>query len=55
MNIIILTVHVSISKFHNTNDKNTGMTNNSSFTNTKLYTTTTAVHEKPADTIEKNL
>ena len=49
----ILKVSVSISKCHNTNDKIIDMTRNWSFTNTTSSTTTAAVHEKPADTIEK--
>ena len=50
-----LTVPVSISKRHNTNDKNIDMTLNSSFTNTTLSTNTADVHEKPPDTIDQEI
>ena len=47
------TVSVSISKFHNTKDKNIDMVLNSSSTKITSSTTTATVHRKPADTIEK--
>ena len=49
----ILTVPVSISCYHNTDERNFDMTLNLSSTNTMASTITAAVHEKPSDTIEK--
>ena len=43
----------SISRCHNTNNKNIDMTLTSSSTNNMLYITNDAIHNKPADTIEK--
>ena len=53
MNTNLLTVSFLINFFHNTDDKNIDMTLNSSSTNTMSSNTTSDVHEKPAETIEK--
>ena len=53
MNTNILTFPVFISFCNNTNYKNIDMTVNSSSNNNMSYTSTSGVHEKPDDAIEK--